>query len=106
MHIRISNQPTPFISTSDGAMSNLSLPSDSDSEGKPPGWRHWWDRTATPSSSSSPPTDFHEEERDAVADDVRGEVGEEEEDEEAMWTRLEAEEAAVAKKEARARAEA
>jgi hypothetical protein len=69
-------------------MSNLSLPSDTDSEGKPPGWRHWWDRVATPSSSGSPPMDIEED----------WEANEEEEEE--------TEEAAVAKKEARARAKA
>jgi hypothetical protein len=42
-------------------MSNLSLPSDTDNEGKPPGWRHWWDRAATPSDPSSPPREVEEE---------------------------------------------
>jgi hypothetical protein len=54
-------------------MRNLSLPSDSDREGKPSGWRHWWDRAATPSSSSSPSTDGEEEEGDAVTDDGQDE---------------------------------
>ncbi|KAK1653621.1 hypothetical protein QYE76_071426 [Lolium multiflorum] len=93
------------------AMSNISLPSDTDSEGKPPGWRHWWDRVATPSSSSSPPTDGDEEEEgDAVAEDGQDAEEEKEEDEVARWTQLEAEEAAeeaaVTKKEARVRARA
>nr|XP_051190786.1 uncharacterized protein LOC127304120 [Lolium perenne] len=92
------------------AMINLSLPSDTDSEGQPPKWRHWWDRAATPSSSSSPPMD--DEEEDAIVDDGHDEEGEaiveegevvghddrdeeeKEEDEYARWTRLEAEEAA------------
>jgi hypothetical protein len=55
-------------------MSNLSLPSDTDSEGKLPGWRHWQDRTATPSSSSSPPTNSQEEE-EAFTDDGQDEEG-------------------------------
>jgi hypothetical protein len=78
MRIRISNRPSPFISTTDDAMSNLSLLSNSDSEGKPSRWRHWWDRTVTPSSSFSPPRDNREGE-DAVADDGQGEEGEEDE---------------------------
>ncbi|KAK1677854.1 hypothetical protein QYE76_038702 [Lolium multiflorum] len=36
-------------------MSDLSWPSDTDSEGKPPGWRHWWDKAASSSSDDSPP---------------------------------------------------
>ncbi|KAK1646179.1 hypothetical protein QYE76_063984 [Lolium multiflorum] len=32
-------------------------PSYTDSEGKTSGWRHWWDRVATPSSDGSPPPD-------------------------------------------------
>ena len=52
-------------------MSDLSWPSDSDSEGKSPGWRHWWEREKTPSSSSSPSNDGIEE--DAIADDSEGE---------------------------------
>jgi hypothetical protein len=83
-------------------MSNLSFPSYIDSEGKPPGWRHWWDIAGTPNSSTSPLTDDHgeewevydghEEEVEAVVDDGHEEEEEEEEDEEARWTRLEAEE--------------
>ncbi len=42
-------------------MSNLSLPSDMDNEGKLPGWLHWWDRAATPSNPSSPPMKVEEE---------------------------------------------
>jgi hypothetical protein len=42
-------------------MSNILLSSDTDSEGKPQGWRHWWDRDATPSNPSSPPTKGEEE---------------------------------------------
>jgi hypothetical protein len=86
-------------------MSNLSLPSNTHIEGKPPGWRHWWDRAATPSNPSSPPTKG-EEEGDAVGLDGQ----DEEEDLEARWTLLEAlevaDEAAAARKEPRARARA
>jgi hypothetical protein len=69
-------------------MSDLSLPSDTDNEGKPSGWRHWWDRVATRSSDGSPPPDNEEE---WVAD--------EEEEEEA-------EEVAAARARAKAKAEA
>ncbi|KAK1611180.1 hypothetical protein QYE76_034853 [Lolium multiflorum] len=89
-------------------MSYLSFSSDIEREGKPPGWRYWWDRVATPSSSSSLPTNSqeedweadgdHEEEGKTVADDDHEKEEEEEEEE--------AEEAAAAKKEARARAKA
>jgi hypothetical protein len=88
-------------------MSNLSFPSDTDNEGKPPKWRHWWDRTATPRSSSSPLTDGqeegecigddgHDKEGDAVADDGQDEDEEKEEDEDkdSRWRRLVAEEVA------------
>jgi hypothetical protein len=74
-------------------MSDLSqLPSDTDSEGKPPGWRHWWDRVATPSGGddSQPPLESAEE----------WEAVEEEAEEE------EAEEAAVARAKAEAKAKA
>jgi hypothetical protein len=39
------------------------LPSDTSSEGKPAGWRHWWDKAPTPSSGddSLPPLDSAEE---------------------------------------------
>jgi hypothetical protein len=37
------------------------LPSDIDIESKPSGWRHWWDKAATPSSDDSPPPDSGEE---------------------------------------------
>jgi hypothetical protein len=69
-------------------MSNLSLQSNTDNECKPPGWRHWRDRDATPSDPSSPPREF-EEEGGAVGID-----GQEEEDSDAKWARLEALEAA------------
>jgi hypothetical protein len=69
---------------------------------------------ATPSSSSSPPTDGEEgdaipddrhdeegeaivEEGDAVGHDGQDEEEEKEEDEDARWARLEAEEAAAAR---------
>jgi hypothetical protein len=41
------------------------LPSDTSSEGKPAGWRHWWD-SGTPSSGddSPPPVDIAEEWQD------------------------------------------
>jgi hypothetical protein len=42
-------------------MSNLSLLLDTKNEGKPSGWRYWWDRAATPSKSRSPPTKGEEE---------------------------------------------
>jgi hypothetical protein len=77
-------------------MSILSLSLDSDSEGKPLGWRRWWDRTSTPSNSRSPSTDGHEEKGEAipdddhekevaaVADDGQDEEEEEEDDDEIM----------------------
>ena len=39
------------------------LPSDTSSEGKPAGWRHWWEKAPTPSSDddSLPPLDSAEE---------------------------------------------
>ncbi|KAK1611366.1 hypothetical protein QYE76_035039 [Lolium multiflorum] len=84
-------------------MSNPSLPSDTDIEGKPPGWWYWWDRAATPSKSSSPPTEG-EEEGDVIGHD------DQDEDSNARWTWLEAEEAAeeaaATRKEARAQTRA
>jgi hypothetical protein len=44
-------QSAGAIHLSSLTMSNLSLLSNTKNEGKPPGWRHWWDRVATPSSS-------------------------------------------------------
>jgi hypothetical protein len=83
-------------------MSNLSLPSDTDNEGKLPGWRHWWDRAATPSNPSSPLTKGKDE-GDAVGLDGQ----DDEEDLDARWTWLEvANDAATTRKEARARARA
>jgi hypothetical protein len=46
-------------------MSNLSLLSDTNTEGKPPRWRHWWERATTPSSSGSPPIEGHVKELEA-----------------------------------------
>jgi hypothetical protein len=74
-------------------MTDLSWPSDSDSEGKSPGWCHSWEREKTPSSSSSPANDATTDDpdaHDAISDDPE----EEEEDEDSRWARLEAEEAA------------
>jgi hypothetical protein len=56
-------------------MSNLCLPLGTDIEGKPLGWRRCCDRTATPSSSSSSPTDGQEEEGEAITDDGWDEEG-------------------------------
>jgi hypothetical protein len=72
-------------------MSDLSqLPSDTDNEGEPPGWRHWWDRVAKPSSGDDSPSPLDSaEEWEAV-----------EEEEEATTV------AARAKAEARAKAKA
>ena len=38
-------------------MSDYTLPSDSESEGKSPGFLHWWESPATPSDPGSTPSD-------------------------------------------------
>jgi hypothetical protein len=50
------------------------LPSETSSEGKPPGWRHWWDRVRTASSGDdSPPPLDSAEEWQAVEEDAEEE---------------------------------
>lgn len=92
------------------AMSDYTLPSDSESEGKPPGWMHWWETDATPSdpgsTPSDPPSTPSEEEEDGAgnaSDDQEvdgGAAGSDADDDEEEA----ADDEAVARKEARARA--
>jgi hypothetical protein len=98
LHIRfaIYNRPAPFISSpSSISMSSLSLPSDTDGEGKSPGWRHWWDRAATPSSNDSPPPESDDSlspdsEDEEEAEEEEEEDSEEEEEEDDAATRAKA----------------
>ncbi|KAK1631717.1 hypothetical protein QYE76_006032 [Lolium multiflorum] len=82
-------------------MSNSSLPSDSESEGKPPGWLHWWETPATLNDPGSTPRKVKEDGgtvgSDSQEEEDGGAVGsdsEEEEDSDAKFARLEALEAA------------
>ena len=86
-------------------MSDYTLPSESESEGKSAGFLHWWESPATPSDPGSTPSDpastpsKEEEDVGADASDGQEEDGgaagsdgedEEEEDSDAKFAQLEA----------------
>ncbi|KAK1692995.1 hypothetical protein QYE76_009692 [Lolium multiflorum] len=115
-------------------MSDYTLPSDSESEGKSPGFLHWWESPATPSDpgsmASDPASTPSEDDEDGCGNGSEGqeedgggaacdtedeeegqeEEEEEEEDADSKFTRLEAQEAtddkAAARKKSRALARA